>query len=51
MYDVYTERHLAIIRRSKKVKKLPYHTYQQASYSIKDKMERVKKGARLSTTE
>ena len=30
MYDVYTGRHLAMIRRRKEVKKLPYHTYQRA---------------------
>jgi len=49
--DVYTRRHLAIIRRRKEVKNLPYHFYQRASYHIKDKLEKVKKGARLLTTE
>jgi len=49
--DVYTRRHLTMIRRRKKVKNCHAIPTSGPSYHIEDKPERVKKVERLLTTE
>jgi hypothetical protein len=51
MYGVYTGRHLAIIRRRKESKNCHIIPTIGPSYHIKDKLEKVKKGAKLLTPE
>jgi hypothetical protein len=51
IYDAYTGRHLAIIRRRKEVKNCHIIPTRGLIHHIKDKLERVKKGTRLLTTE
>jgi hypothetical protein len=51
MHDVYTGRHLAIIRSRKEVKNCHIIRINGPSYHVKDKLKKSKKGVRLLTTE